>query len=80
MMLCHFAILTSEVLYKYLYNLKHNFSVIGISETWLQDANYNLYSMDGYKMVEKHREHKRGGRGGSSNLLRVNRVLKKGKI
>ena len=45
----------------YLDNLKHDFSVIGISETWLQDANYNLYSMNGHKMVEKHREHKRWG-------------------
>ena len=31
----------------YLDNLKHNFSVIGISETWFQEANYNLYTIEG---------------------------------
>ena len=41
----------------YLDDLKHSFSVIAISETWLQDAKYNLYSMNGCKMVEKHQEH-----------------------
>ena len=32
----------------YLDNLKHNFSVIGISETWFQEANYNLYTIEDY--------------------------------
>ena len=46
----------------YLDNLKHNFSVIGISETLFQEDNCsNLYTIKGYRMVEKHRQNKRGG-------------------
>ena len=37
------------------------FSVIGMSETWLQDCNCNLYNVAGYNLIENHRSTKKGG-------------------
>ena len=36
----------------YLDDLKHDFSVIGKTETWFQEANYNLYTIECCRMVE----------------------------
>ena len=43
-----------------LVNVKHNFSVIGISETWLQNSSHSV-DIDGYTFVHKHRPDKVGG-------------------
>ena len=39
----------------YLHNIQHQFTVIGITETWLQNHNCNLYDMPGYALIECHR-------------------------
>ncbi len=31
-----------------------------LCETWLNDDNKDLYSLDGYSLVEKHRENAKG--------------------
>ena len=41
--------------------LKYTFSIIGITETWLQDDTSDLYTLDGYNLVEKHRIDKTWG-------------------
>lgn len=38
-----------------------SFSVIGLSESWINETNYNLHSMVGYNQVEKFRENRVGG-------------------
>lgn len=45
----------------YLSNLNMSFSVIGLSESWINETNYNLHSMVGYNQVEKFRENRVGG-------------------
>jgi len=45
----------------YLQNATHNFSVIGLSETWLNDMNVDLYKVDGYHHENNYRMHKVGG-------------------
>jgi exonuclease III len=45
----------------YLQNVNMEFAFIGLSETWLTDAICDLYSCDGYNLVEKHRSIKKGG-------------------
>ena len=42
-------------------NVEYNFSVIGLSETWLRDYRCNLYNIDGYTFIEVHRSEKAGG-------------------
>ena len=42
-------------------NLKHNFSCIGLSETWLKDSNVDVYHLDGYKHEFYTRKKKQGG-------------------
>ena len=44
-----------------LQNMDIKFSAIGISETWLNDSNCDLYNIDGYDFVETHRPVKTGG-------------------
>ena len=65
MSFCHLNIRSAvkhlNVFSVYLDHFKHNFSVIGLSETWFQEANYNLHTIEGYRMVENHRQNKRGG-------------------
>ena len=36
-------------------------SVIGLTETWLNDVTSDLYSLEGYGLIEKHRTNKIGG-------------------
>ena len=38
-------------LIKYLSNLNANFDIIGISETWLNETNKDIYSLNGYNHV-----------------------------
>ena len=45
----------------YLQCLNFEFSVVGISETWLNDNNCELYNLNGYNLVETHRSSKKGG-------------------
>jgi hypothetical protein len=42
-------------------NIKKPFSVIGITETWLNDQTYDLIDISGYKFVSNHRTTKPGG-------------------
>ena len=37
------------------------FTIIGLSETWLQNHNCTLYGLNGYSLIENHRENKTGG-------------------
>ena len=48
-------------------NLQFNFSIIGITETWLNDYSCDLYSLNGYNFVEAHRSGRSGG--GVGNFL-----------
>ena len=45
----------------YIHNLNHNFSVIGLSETWLNDSVKDLYSLPGYNSLHLCRNGKKGG-------------------
>ena len=42
-------------------NMNYNFSVIGLSETWLRDHNCNLYNIENYTFTEVHRTERAGG-------------------
>ena len=44
-----------------LQNLEFQFSVIGMTETWLTDSNSDLYNILGYNFVETHRTDRPGG-------------------
>ena len=54
----------------YIKGIGHQFHIVGLTETWLQDYNSELYGIDGYKMIEKHRKDKKGG--GVAILLKEN--------
>ena len=41
--------------------IDYNFSLIGLSETWLQNQTCDLYDLEGYEFVETHRTTKSGG-------------------
>lgn len=45
----------------YLESLKFNFSVIGLSETWLSDSNKQCYALQGYNHISQCRPNKTGG-------------------
>ena len=63
--LCHMNIRSMKKnLYKldaYLDTLDYTFTVIGLSETWLQDSNCDVYGIQGYSCIENHRQNKSGG-------------------
>ena len=42
-------------------NVELDFSVIGLSETWLCDWNCNLYDIPGYNFIEAYRSSRKGG-------------------
>ena len=44
-----------------LHFIKHKFSCIGISETWLNEFNNDLFAMDGYTHTKNYRKNKTGG-------------------
>ena len=41
--------------------LNLEFTIIGLTETWLHDHDCNLYSLSGYHIAENHRESRNGG-------------------
>ena len=41
--------------------LNHDFTIIGLTETWLHDQDCNLYVPKGYHIAENHRESRNGG-------------------
>ena len=45
----------------YLNILKHDFTVIGLSETWLSDNDGDLYGLCGYKVIGHNRVNRAGG-------------------
>ena len=45
----------------YLDLLKHKFTLIGLTETWLKESNCDLNGIKGYHLIEKHRESQGGG-------------------
>ena len=36
-------------------------SIHGISETWLDNSNDDIFNIPGYKFISNNRQHKRGG-------------------
>ena len=46
---------------RFIENVNFNFTVIGITETWLNCDNVDCYGMPGYSHYYLYREHKRGG-------------------
>ena len=63
-----YAMLISEVQEKnlgafenYLNILKHEFTVIGLTETWLNDNDFDLYGLSDYKVIDRHRVNRTGG-------------------
>ena len=42
-------------------SIQHPFSVIGLSETWLSDTNYNCYGLNGYNHFHVTRNQRKGG-------------------
>ena len=45
----------------YLQSLLIEFAILGITETWLIDSNYDLFDIENYDFVENHRNTKSGG-------------------
>ena len=45
----------------YLNMLNHDFTIIGLSETWLNDNDSDLYGLCGYKVIGHHRVNRAGG-------------------
>ena len=45
----------------YVASLNVEFTVIGLSETWISDSNVGLYGIEGYSMEEVHRSNRTGG-------------------
>ena len=78
--LCHFdirsAVCNLGVFEQYLETLNHSFTAIGITETWFKDNNADLYTLQGYNVVEKHRV----SRGGGGYVLSKEFILHKEKI
>ena len=66
-----------ENLLSYLNNLDHEFSILGLSETWFTDNNVMNYNIDNYNHVYNYRSCKKGG--GVSLFIRktINFVLHK---
>ena len=50
-----------QILKLHLDSLKHNFSIIAISESWLTSINKDLYHLKGYTHKYVIREHRAGG-------------------
>ena len=45
----------------YIDTLKHKWTCIGITETWLTENNHDLYNLNGYRFINRHRTNKSGG-------------------
>ena len=50
-----------DQIHAYLSSVKHQFSVIGISETWINPDSHTLFSLDGYHFIHADRPSGRGG-------------------
>ena len=63
--LCHINIRSLQAnlhsFEKYLENIDIKFSCVGVTDTWLQDHNCDLYNLNGYELIENHRQTRRGG-------------------
>ena len=63
--LCHVNIRSARknlgAFENYLNILKHEFTVIGLTETWLNDNDFDLYGLSGYKVIGRHRVNRTGG-------------------
>ena len=71
-----------EELSEFLSTLNMPFSVIGISETWLNNSNDDIFNIPGYKFISNNRRHKHGGGVGlfikeDLNFLICNLLIKK---
>ena len=45
----------------YLHLLDLKFKIIALTESWLQDSNWDLYNLPGYDVFDSHRSYKKGG-------------------
>ena len=65
MSLCHTNIRSMKqnlsAFENYMQLLDHQFTVIGFTETWLQDDSHDLYGLKGYHFIGNHRVNKTGG-------------------
>ena len=63
--LCHVNIRSARknlgAFENYLNILKHEFTVIALTETWLNDNVCDLYGLSGYKVIGRHRVNRTGG-------------------
>ena len=63
--LCHVNIRSARknlgAFENYLNILKHEFTVIALTETWLNDNDCDLYGLSGYKVIGRHRVNRTGG-------------------
>ena len=63
--LCHINIRSLQAnlhsFEKYLENIDIKFSCVAVAETWLQDHNCALYNLNGYELIENHRQTRRVG-------------------
>ena len=55
-------------------DLKHSFSVIGLSETHLNSSNFDLFNIDGYSYLSNYRTDRKGG--GVSIYIKENFIMK----
>jgi hypothetical protein len=46
-----------------LFSLQLQFSVIGVTETWLNDSSAQLVNIDGYDFISKYRQNRTQGGG-----------------
>ena len=61
--LCHLNIRSKHLssFENYLEIIQYDFTIIGLTETGLNDANYVLYGLQGYHFIEQHRKSMGGG-------------------
>ena len=50
-----------DALKNYFANLQFEFTMLGVTETWLNDTNFDQFSMPGYHFIENHRSGRCGG-------------------
>ena len=50
-----------DALKNYFANLQFEFTMFGVTETWLNDTNFDQFSMPGYHFIENHRSGRCGG-------------------
>lgn len=60
----------------YLTSLKHNFSIMGLTETWLTEDCANMYNIRDYKLITANRKNRSGGGVGMYIAERINYRLR----